>query len=358
MDYKSKNLIEVAEFTQKTNILKILGRDGKHYAALKPHELPQPSTMLLYTIQCVLTPLLFRFDGWHRKDQSGFHEAQMMAYFDNVTAPVLTGHSGQSVNMPWLLKNIQFWRHHFLTEGEPLSPYFEALEENELPAFWSQQLTQGTSELSHHWKGSYAYVDREEIQIIRSGKSGQGNSPPIQDKLNGEEDPDSPFQSVDLELTEQNDGSTWNRAFESHLNSLKTPKNKSRTRAQKSATGGPDTNEVDFSTSSVHFDGHGTDYAEDFHMEGWLNPLPAQSGVPGWQRVTMMKYFKEKYGAIDMEALWAYEGIMLPGGKIMIGRWWCPTDGTGPQMYSGPFVLWNVPCSACECECEFEDDSL
>jgi hypothetical protein len=32
------------------------------------------------------------------------------------------------------LKNIRFWRHHFLTEGEPLSPYFEGLQMQELPA--------------------------------------------------------------------------------------------------------------------------------------------------------------------------------------------------------------------------------
>jgi hypothetical protein len=35
---------------------------------------------------------------------------------------------GQSVNMSWLFKNNRFWRHHSLTEGEPLSPYFEGLE--------------------------------------------------------------------------------------------------------------------------------------------------------------------------------------------------------------------------------------
>lgn len=55
-----------------------------------------------------------------------------------------------------------------------------------------------------------------------------------------------------------------------------------------------------------------------------------------------MKYFREADGAIDLENLWAYEGIVLPGGKIMVGRWWCPSDGEGDRMYSGPFILWNV----------------
>jgi len=361
MEYESKNLHEVAEFTQKTNILKILGRDSKSRATLKPSDLPHPSTSLLYTIQCVLAPLLFYFDDWHRKNQSSFHEAQQIVYLDNVTAPILTGANGQSVNMSWLLKNIQFWRHHFLTEGEPLCPHFEALEDYERPDFWSHQLSQGTRMLGHHWKGSYAFVDRAEIDIVRQGLSGQGNTPQVQDKLNGEEDPDSPFQSVDLALCDTDDSSTWNREFESHLNSLKTPHTKARTRAQKSATGGPDASNIDFSTASFRFSGEGTDYEEDFHMEGWLNPLPPQNGIPGWQRVTMMKYFVEQAGGIDMDALWAYEGIMLPGGKIMIGRWWCPSDGTGPQMYSGPFILWNVPCVGAhdgldEYVCEGEDE--
>jgi hypothetical protein len=36
----------------------------------------------------------------------------------------------------------------------------------------------------------------------------------------------------------------------------------------------------------------------------------------------MMKYFVEDDGfgggEIDMDALWAYEGVMLPGGKIVV----------------------------------------
>jgi hypothetical protein len=55
----------------------------------------------------------------------------MMVYLDNVTAPVLVGHTGQSVNMSWLLKNVLFWLHHFLTHR---GSYFESLEKQELPA--------------------------------------------------------------------------------------------------------------------------------------------------------------------------------------------------------------------------------
>ena len=37
---------------------------------------------------------------------------------------------------------------------------------------------------------------------------------------------------------------------------------------------------------------------------------------------------------------WAYEGVVLPGGMIMLGRWWSPLDETKRCM--GPFVFWNV----------------
>ena len=83
--------------------------------------------------------------------------------------------------------------------------------------------------------------------------------------------------------------------------------------------------------------------------------------------------------AVD-NAIWAYEGIVLPGGKIMVGRWWNPIDPgdaedeeedsgnddddndddnenagdneneevedgvhVGQRLCTGPFIFWNVP---------------
>ena len=69
---------------------------------------------------------------------------------------------------------------------------------------------------------------------------------------------------------------------------------------------------------------------------GWLNPLPPQQGIPGWQRMTMMKYFVEDedttspYAALN-DSLWAYEGVVLPGGMIIVGRWWHPASNGRDQ---------------------------
>jgi len=52
--------------------------------------------------------------------------------------------------------------------------------------------------------------------------------------------------------------------------------------------------------------------------------------------MTMMKYFVEDgapvspMAAID-NSLWAYEGVVLPGGMIIVGRWWHPQPGVHPQ---------------------------
>jgi hypothetical protein len=89
--------------------------------------------------------------------------------------------------------------------------------------------------------------------------------------------------------------------------------------------------------------------SRDFYCTGWINPLPAQEGIPGWKRMTMMKYFLDNDNNFDLDALWAYEGIVLPGGQIIVGRWWSPEDPnhTAPEdTYCGPFILWNTDCEA------------
>ena len=112
--------------------------------------------------------------------------------------------------------------------------------------------------------------------------------------------------------------------------------------------------------------GHGSDF---FNLSGIIHAVAAQHDIPGWQRITfMMKTATPKsvlgdpYTTADSsfpqaddasgkgftlfskgniedrlvnEQCWAYEGVVLPGGMIMLGRWWSPIDDleTGPWMY-------------------------
>jgi hypothetical protein len=72
--------------------------------------------------------------------------------------------------------------------------------------------------------------------------------------------------------------------------------------------------------------GHGEDLEDDYMALGWLNPLPPQAGIPGWQRITFMKHFNEDLNDLMEDNLWAYEGVVLPGGRIILGRWWFASE--------------------------------
>lgn len=87
------------------------------------------------------------------------------------------------------------------------------------------------------------------------------------------------------------------------------------------------------------------------HFFGCLQPMPPQQGVHGFQRFTFMKFYtkldENKQPVYDPNQVWAYEGCVLPGGKIIIGRWFdhsrAPDD---VSRSSGPFIWWNVEESA------------
>jgi hypothetical protein len=78
--------------------------------------------------------------------------------------------------------------------------------------------------------------------------------------------------------------------------------------------------------------------------------MPAQQGIPGFQRVTMMKYLPDENGnyGFGHTSGWAYEGCVLPGNEIMLGRWWRvePDPAQQEPAYSGPFIYWRLEGSA------------
>lgn len=83
-----------------------------------------------------------------------------------------------------------------------------------------------------------------------------------------------------------------------------------------------------------------------YHLNGRIHALPPQQGIPGFQRVTMMKYLPSHEGVHgpDHTQFWAYEGCVLPGGQIILGRWWSALhpDLEDGGKYSGPFMFWCV----------------
>lgn len=91
------------------------------------------------------------------------------------------------------------------------------------------------------------------------------------------------------------------------------------------------------------------------HIYGAIHGIPTQHGIPGFQRVTMMKCFLDYYGNYDPGEVWAYEGCVLPGATIIVGRWWDPRAEAGSDVFSGPFIFWNVESSWVEKPVDGED---
>lgn len=86
-----------------------------------------------------------------------------------------------------------------------------------------------------------------------------------------------------------------------------------------------------------HFTGNGIDEGEKFKIRGNLHAVAPVEDIPGWQRISFMKWFTD--GANDEQL--CCEGVVLPGNKIILGRWWILGDDEY-KLAVGPFVLWNV----------------
>ncbi len=109
-------------------------------------------------------------------------------------------------------------------------------------------------------------------------------------------------------------------------------------------------------SQSLNFEGTGVD-RDPFHCTGQLQALPPQHGIPGWQRITLMKYFLDEDGFYDPNSRWAYEGVVLPGNQIILGRWWSPLHSEGAAGMCGPFIFWKVRGADGEAEIEMHEDA-
>lgn len=122
----------------------------------------------------------------------------------------------------------------------------------------------------------------------------------------------------------------WPKKWEMFLHS-----NPSRS----SRSNGPVTRNMSKSVEIKHFFGRARD-SRIAYFYGCVHEIPPQHGIPGFQRITMLKFFPDFNGFLDPAQVWGYEGVVFPGNCIIVGRWW---DITVEHIfYSGPFILWNV----------------
>ncbi|KAF2199038.1 hypothetical protein GQ43DRAFT_377200 [Delitschia confertaspora ATCC 74209] len=312
--------------------LKNFVRDSKHFLGVKrlpPNSISQRISSELAAIQLMCGHFLFEpeMSAW---ELFSFEVSQKAVYESPKTCPIFRGVKNLEVDMEWALHCLNFFRYHMMSEdAHTLHETIDAMDVLQKPSAWNYKLQNHRyHHLSRHWKGTYAYLDRGEIVSIR-------RSPPGQNIYIDKNVELGKLQTLELRFPKT---STWPSIFEHHLDSLRgapIPNPKTRAQHRSSEAGKP---------TAIHFTGEGED-EEHFYASGWLNPLPDQPNgfeIPGWQRVTFMKHFIDDNAQLDQDNLWAYEGVVLPGGQIMLGRWWYADEIPNHRTYSGPFIFWAV----------------
>lgn len=286
----------------------------------------------LLMVQCMLAP--YYLSSASRWKVLQFHASQSVVYSSRSARPLL---NHGMVNFGTILHHINFWTCHLLKDkSSPIAPWYAELALQERPSFWSLKLSHNDVELNKFWKGTYAYLAEDEL-FNHGWRDISQLDVFFQDEFLGE-GMTSPFQNMELSILEDGQEHYWPDEFKYHIPSTIT-RVQPRTRAQGQAI---QNNPVDIDPLPVS--GKGIDQDEEFFLSGWLEQLPLQMRMPGWRRLTMMKYYVDvDTGLLDDEGLWAYEGVMFPGSKIIVGRWWYPSHGISPDFVCrGPFIFWAV----------------
>jgi hypothetical protein len=121
----------------------------------------------------------------------------------------------------------------------------------------------------------------------------------------------------------------WTQAFEDILHGEPTGKHYN-----------PETQDMEM-PKSIYFNSPRS-IDEEFAWVGRIHSIPPQAGIPGWQRLVMVK-FDADLDDPGIDDLWAYEGVVLPGSHMILGRWWFPGDDplADGGSYCGPFIFWQ-----------------
>ncbi|KAF2271401.1 uncharacterized protein EI97DRAFT_283724 [Westerdykella ornata] len=294
-----------------------------------------------YAIQLMCAQLLFNFDP-PRYGLLSFEDSQQMVYSHMRDEPIFRGSGNVEINMRWVMHCFSFFHRHMISDSDDtLRSLMQELEAPQSPSAWQGPLVDGPYELSRSWKGTYSYLELHELEQIRAiAQARRSNRMEDYDNdifIDKNIDTDSAIQ--ELELRSLDEGQIpWPHEFETRLHSRRQTVSP-RTRAQQKRAG------ADTCPKSIRIQGEGVDAKDEFHASGWINPLAPQYGIKGWQRITMMKHFNPDYSQVDTDDLWAYEGVVLPGGRIILGRWWNASPDPNHPDYgcnSGPFIWWAV----------------
>ncbi|KAF2094571.1 hypothetical protein NA57DRAFT_60599 [Rhizodiscina lignyota] len=317
----SLNVAKVNIFAYEHNLLANVNR---HFRGNKN---PQ-----LIALQLVLPHLNLGLElgGIALNPTFGFHDSQKAVY-ETALSKLIFQNGWNNIDVEWVMHCTNFFKYHLTSPDAQTAfqAFAEIPDEFHIKALEGGLHNEGHA-LGNKWMGTFAYLDQNELGALRRARAND-NLDIFQDKHIDE----SKFQMLNMEFPTGDMTSEWPSYFEDSLHSL-APLHEPRTRAQRRSPSP--------SKKAFYFEADGIDEDEPFRSKGWLNPLPSQYGIPGWQRMTMMKYFEEPDGSPAMDSLWAYEGVVIPGGKVIVGRWWSVSGlPINQNQYCGPFILWAIP---------------
>ncbi|KAK1915549.1 hypothetical protein P3342_003359 [Pyrenophora teres f. teres] len=272
--HHSKNQARLREFLSRSRFI-----NDNRRAPLPVGSGPVLVDEKLAATKIVSFQLIFDIKGLTQK-VFAFQETQFAVYRHHTLLNIFnTNH--KKANLQWFLHCMNFWRHQMKSPYmDTLYGVIEALDEENRPSAWREPITQDALEL-----------DFAEKSILPSG------------------------QKLD-----------WPIEFENLVQSIEND-----TRAKRGLrTSGP--YEPQKNCNSTHFAGRGEEPEGKYKVLGWLNSLPPQGGIPGWQRFTMMQHTSTNYENFQQDKrLWAYEGVVVPGGRMILGRAWKVNDGYGSE---------------------------
>ncbi|KAH0558854.1 hypothetical protein GP486_004508 [Trichoglossum hirsutum] len=317
----SLNLDCLLDFSSSSNILEDIFIKG----IIKPNP-------LLAIVQLLWTPWSLDLDRgfptW------GFPNSQQAAYVDpnSPEGQIFYGRNNRKVNVQWLLHISNFFKYHMTRKEEySLFEEYESLELSQRPKMWSGKLEDQVPGLAGNWKGSYAFLDATDVINLRHQLI---STDIFIDNIDG-------FQSIKLDPV-TNVTSSVKMLFDLF-------------NCSSNATKGIEHSVIlEMDRDALYFEASGHDH-HPFDACVRVHPLPSQYGFPGWQRFSMVKYFRDPTSSNPLVSdLWGYEGCVLPGGEMILGRWFYidPNDPAnedavntpfrGSVPYSGPFILWNI----------------
>ncbi|KAG9186825.1 hypothetical protein G6011_09933 [Alternaria panax] len=325
---RCKNQAHIVDFILRSRLL-----NNDRRAPDTPPGALMPIDDGLAAVKLVCLQFVYNLEGIEH-NIFAFEESQYAVYLSAVVAP-LFHHDHTKLNLGWMLHAMNFFRHHMMNENaQTLFDKLEELDATQKPSAWREELTNGAHPLSKYWKGTYSFLDNSEVQKLR--RQGPGKQVYIDKNVD-----EGKIQSLELTFAQDRvlpDGRQlpWPPVFEDRLCSLKNDTGKQGITTQGRSL-------AKTAASSIQFEGKGEDLDDEYMALGWLNALPPQGGIPGWQRISFMKHFTQDYDHPNEDNLWAYEGVVLPGGRIILGRWWFASEQSHPSLeYNGPFILWAV----------------